>query len=51
MRGVTNVLIMEPKTEPIIGHDSELFYSCYAAALHQNLRLQDAGIGSMKLPI
>jgi len=51
MRGLTNVLIKEPKTEPIIGHDSEFFYSCYAAALHQNLRLQDAGIGSMKLPI
>jgi len=42
---------MEPKPERITGHDSELFYSCYAAALRQNLRLQDAGIGSMKLPI
>lgn len=51
MRGLTNVLIVEPKTEPIIGHDSEFFYSCYAVALHQNLRLQDAGLGSMKLPI
>jgi hypothetical protein len=49
--GLTGVLIIEPKTEPIMGHDSKLFYCCYAVALHQNLRLQDAGIGSMKMPI